>query len=1277
MNAKSPQAQVWFTWGRFWLGVILGLTTLLVAGYCVSNTDAGRDLALSVLAKQLPSHSALRWQRLEGKLSGPLTIEGLDYHQQDLHFQAQQATVDVNWRCLWRATLCLTRMQVRSARLMIPQSHEPFTWPTWPKSAPRLAFPINIVVPSLQIDAVQVGQGQAVWGTIDQVRGRITVVSGALAIRHLHIVTSWGAGHIHGDYRPEHGQTTALNADWTFPGSTTATPMKIGVAARGRLDQFDVALAGWLPGQTAARLSIRGRHRPRWTVSATGTQLDFSRWRQQPSPSMPAQAPFAVALVIHGWGDQSQLAGHFSAAKTHLAIDQSAVKWLPHGLLFQPLQMQVWQGLVTVRGRLDLAQADHPQFQMTVNARGLHQSPAPSEDHQTATITSELTLEQAEVKLHGAWPQWQLQGQAHITHASRPDAWAHILATGNAQSIQITQLAAQLPGGGQWHVTGQVQWQPQWIWQGQAQWQHVDPGYFWQGWDGQLSGKATCSGSYDVHATAQQSLTTQVNLTQISGQLRQQPLRGDGHFVWQQNHGGGRAALHIGRSHLAMQAEVGERLAVHLQMLPFALEDVLPSASGVIQGQIDVTGARTAPTIRAQLQSEQLHWQNYFVKTVKIDGVVPWQVGRGQLTVRAQQLQLGLPLTQWQLVARGSVVDHQLQMELTQPQGGHLTMRGHLQRQPVSWQGSLDHLLWQPPKGATVQLSAPVFWRMQNQSVVMSQGCLRIGRAGELCAQVNWPRQGLTLHGRDLPLSLLEPWLPKPNSRAVQLRGVLSIDGNLRPQAGALAGELRLASREGSIGLAQSQYAVLAGNTEGSEQVRYDQFSTLIRVDPQQIVTKFGIGFRGDGYIDAQCSTGWNTQSPLTGELYFNMARLYWLEFLVADLVKPSGSIAGHVSLRGTRGAPLLGGEANLTGFSAHYPSIGVTLSDGEGHFVAQPDGSAQITTRVRSGDGIVDLAGRLSWFGDATPLQLTIRGQNVLVYNTNELRVYANPAMQLSIHDHRLLLRGDVVVPRGVLDLEHLDRRVNVSDDAVVADPVDPQQPQTSAIDLDLQIVLGQAVALRGFGLKGSLSGQLQVRAQPGEETIANGGLDVHGRYRAYGQDLTITRGQLLWNNNIVSDPRINIRAERQINEVTAGIDVSGRALSPRAEVWSDPVMSQSEALSYLVLGHSLTTASDNENQQVSAASAALSAGGGLLASRVGAKLGLDDAGVSQSSTLGSVLGVGKYLSPKLYVGYGVSMIGGGSAFLFKYLLGRGFDVEVESSTIETRGSLNWRREK
>jgi translocation and assembly module TamB len=45
--------------------------------------------------------------------------------------------------------------------------------------------------------------------------------------------------------------------------------------------------------------------------------------------------------------------------------------------------------------------------------------------------------------------------------------------------------------------------------------------------------------------------------------------------------------------------------------------------------------------------------------------------------------------------------------------------------------------------------------------------------------------------------------------------------------------------------------------------------------------------------------------------------------------------------------------------------------------------------------------------------------------------------------------------------------------------------------------------------------------------------------------------------------------------------------------------------------------------------------------------------------------------------VGYGVSLLGTGQVLVLRYLLRKGLAVEIESSTMENRASLNWRREK
>src|SRR5690606_8138335 len=209
---------------------------------------------------------------------------------------------------------------------------------------------------------------------------------------------------------------------------------------------------------------------------------------------------------------------------------------------------------------------------------------------------------------------------------------------------------------------------------------------------------------------------------------------------------------------------------------------------------------------------------------------------------------------------------------------------------------------------------------------------------------------------------------------------------------------------------------------------------------------------------------------------------------------------------------------------------------------------------------GILEVDGSLGWQAQDTPLVLNLRGSNVLLAETRQLRAVANPDVAVRYRAGQpLQVSGSVTVPEADINLERLDQGVSASGDVVVLDPVDPRRSTPNTLDLDLALVMGDAVAIRGFGLVGSLGGSLRVRAQPGREMRGSGALEVDGRYRAYGQNLQITRGRLVWSNTPVGDPRLDVRAERVVGEVTAGIRVEGRASAPRATVYSNPARSES----------------------------------------------------------------------------------------------------------------------
>ncbi|PTN56507.1 pathogenicity protein [Stenotrophomonas panacihumi] len=1248
---------------------VLGLVLIaLLAVYWLLQTVAGRDVLLAQVVARLPAGATFTWKQADGPLAGPLTLRGVDFRYQDYRFTADRVYFEADIRPLLGRKLLLDKLEISGATLNLAKSDEPFEMPSWPGSLPQIEMPLAIQADVIEVNELRVTQLGEPLINLHRIRGGLEMANGELRTRQLQVDSDRGNFGLNGDYIPRQDYKTNLTATALLPAPRGRTPASFGLVARGDLSNMEVAIAGRAPKPLHARPVFTGKEDPRWSLQADADELDTALLMGAAGVTDPAPAqPISLTLDASGKGGNAQLKGRVKQGDQEIVLQPSNVALKDQVLTVAPLEVDAFGGRIRLRGTADFTDTSNARFRMAAYARDLRFTPAPDPATPDAQQVP-VELREARLGLAGTMKQWAVYGRADIAR-EKQRAELHIDARGDDQRATLNEVRAITPGG-QLDLTGEVGWKPQLSWDVAAELSQFDPGYFAPGWDGRLSGRIASKGRQlppaangtpgDYQATAE--------IAALRGQLRQRSIDARGRFALEGKQGEGQLALSIGNSRINAKGRVGDRLDIDAQLQPLQLDDLLPGATGNLRGSVQVRGRSDAPDITADLAGSGLRWNDYSADTLSLRGRLPWRGSDGTLTLQGSAVNAGMVLDSVQVQAQGAIENLRVQADVRNDMA-QLALQGEVRRNGPRWQGQVGTLRIVPSKGNTWALRQPAQFSVNGPAFTVSDACLAaVGASGALCVNANWPREGVTVHSEALPLTLIQPWLPPNEGRQVHLRGELTVDGSFRPRGNAWEGAFKVTSLEGGIRL---------GDNSRGEVVRYDHFSLTGDFNPQKIQGYLGIGFAGNGFVDARFNTGWDTYAPLNGELYLNMSRLSWLQLFVADLVNPKGNVEGHVSLRGTRSQPQLGGEAVLKDFTGEYPSLGLTLNDGQGRVSAQPDGSARIVANVRSGEGTLNVDGDLSWYGERTPLKLNIRGDRVLLYNTPELRVVANPDMQFGIVDKTMQLRGQVTVPEADIDLERLERGTSVSEDVVVLDPANPEETPSSPLDMDLAVILGDNVKMAGFGLKGALTGRMQVRARPGREMTANGGLDVSGRYKAYGQDLTITRGQLTWNNNIVSDPRINIRAERRIGDVTAGIDVSGRAESPRADVWSNPSMSQSEALSYLVLGRGLSSASGSEAQQVTAASAALSAGSGLIASQLGAKLGLDEAGVSQSGSLGSVVGFGKYLSPRFYVGYGVALVGGSSVITLKYLLTRGFDVEVESSTIETKGSINWRKEK
>ncbi|MGY0557468.1 translocation/assembly module TamB domain-containing protein [Lysobacter sp. A421] len=1284
------------------LSAALVVVALGVFGYWLLGSIGGREFLLGQVVSRLPDNATLSWSKAEGPASGPLTMHDVRFTYDAIVFTAQRVTVDPALRPLLGRRLRLDAMQIENATLDLPQGDEPFELPRWPDSLPQIAPPLALQADDIQVDGFRVSSEGVPTIDIQRLRGGLDAGPGTLHIEHLVVDSDRGRFTAHGDYVPADRYRSDLVATAILPAATGRTPARLGFVAKGDLDRMDVALAGRAPEAFQATLVLRGdgsepqlvtgagevvsgpamtaTEGPRWQLRANAEALDIGLLTG--SDVAPSPTPLAFQFQADGVGGDARLRGELRQGDFQARVVNSRLHVQDQVLQLNPLRLQLLGGAVTARGRADFNNPDNPEFRFATNVRDLQWGGSNSATTSSATVADNPVIHaDADLGLAGTMKAWALVGTATLSRAGEQAALT-LDGRGDAQQMQLQRLDVQMPTG-TLATTGTVAWAPGLAWDLDAKLAGFDPGYFAAGWDGAVNGHITSDGLTRDDG----GLDINAELADLGGRLRGRPLDGEGSFTM---HGaaptGGNASyegeltLALGGSRIEAQGRAGDTLDINARFSPLRLADLLPDSAGSLSGEIHLVGSPTAPDISADLDGNGIVFGDYSAGSIRIDGHLPWSRGNGSLSVRASDLVAGIELDTLAIDARGAV--EQLALDAnTSGALGSLAVAAKLDRQGRRWQGVLETLRLELQRGADWHLLQPAAFAWSPDPAgtgSLDNACLASSAGGSACVAVDWPRPGISITGQGLPLALVQPYLPqREEDRPWVMRGEIAIDAQLRPVGDYWEGKMRVSSASGGI---------KASPRARSELIEYDNLSLTADFRRQGIEAVLASGFNDDGRIDAHVITGWDAYSPLAGQVSLDTDELTWLELFVADIVEPTGQLNADIRLGGTRAEPQLGGQAQLTDFSTEIPALAITLREGNLQLNALSDGTAQIHGSVRSastagnpGSGVLNIDGSLGWQGDQTPLVLTVRGTDVLVSDSLELRLVASPDLKLQYQAGQpLQLSGRVEVPEARINLEQLDQTVAVSDDVVVLDPVDPEDGPGTPLQMELVIRLGDDVQMNGFGLDGKLGGGMRIVSRPGREMTATGIITVAGEYTAYGQDLRITSSQLSWSNDPIADPAIRLRAERKIGDVTAGVDVSGRASDPQAEVWSNPASSQAESLAYLTLGRPLSTLSGSERGQLNAASAALTAGGSLLASQLGAKIGLDEAGVMQSQALGgSVFGVGKQLSPRLYVGYGVSLLGTGQVLTLKYLLDHGFDIEIESSSIENRGSVNWRKEK
>jgi translocation and assembly module TamB len=261
--------------------------------------------------------------------------------------------------------------------------------------------------------------------------------------------------------------------------------------------------------------------------------------------------------------------------------------------------------------------------------------------------------------------------------------------------------------------------------------------------------------------------------------------------------------------------------------------------------------------------------------------------------------------------------------------------------------------------------------------------------------------------------------------------------------------------------------------------------------------------------------------------------------------------------------------------------------------------------------------------------------------------------------------LSGAIEIPYFLAAGRSVRNPVQLSPDVVVVDRESPSvgKDLPFSLNTNVKLILGEQVLVKMFGLDARLGGQLDLNGTGQQDFTGVGTINVEeGNFSTYGVKLKIEKGRAIFADGPLDNPALDILALKNVGETKAGVKIRGTAKSPEVKLYSEPDLPDTDILSLIVLGRPLDQAGGETDPLMFAAGALLSAGdSAVLRNRLQSQLGLDTI-AAESDGEGNndtILRLGKYLTPDLYLSYGYALFGQRSEVGLRYRIHEGWEAE------------------
>ncbi|MFK8013584.1 MAG: translocation/assembly module TamB domain-containing protein [Marinicellaceae bacterium] len=891
-----------------------------------------------------------------------------------------------------------------------------------------------------------------------------------------------------------------------------------------------------------------------------------------------------------------------------------------------------------------------------------------------------ISIQKLETSLIGDSENYQLLTQ--LNFASNGIELTEILlqGTGNSESINFEKLSLN-NSQGKLNLPTQLSWKDTLISTSQIELVQFDPSLYVADWPGLVNGTAEVKSSYDSNG----NYLINIENAHFIGHLKNKDLVLKGNAVIADtNIDIMDTHLMLGNNQVNLNATVKNNKIEALIDLAFNdLSTFDQQLSGSLNTELKMAGDINNPNIAGQLQASKLKYQDILLDNLNLDANGNWS-NQMTLTAKANGVTAAnQQLNQVEVRLNGNRDKHEIMISIDEDNvSSELNVEGSLITQANHWVGTvLKNQIYLKEIDSTWNLKEP-FIIDYKKDLNLSQACwLNQDTSGDICLDVaisdQNKKQNINLELNKLNIKFLEIFLPND----------LNITGKLDGNAQINLFENNV-SLDSNIELIDGKVKAFI-NSKQPYQTQITTASLTAKQENQNSKIEMLVILDDGTQLDFNFDLFKNFNNPI--EINGNITGIFVNTGYLALLSEEIEELKGDFSINGSVKGPV----NNLkTGFNANQEKGYLILSQSKSklenlnfELSKESNQDSRFKLNGTAGEGTFASAGVLSIENDQSDTQwqlnADIKGDNMRLLTLPEIELNITPDLQISANNKGALISGDIKIPFAKLNIKQLpESTITASPDVIVhSNNTIKQELDEYLVNFDVKAQIEKPIKVDVLGLKSDLEGNLRVTNT--ENSIINGygSLNlINGKYSIYGQQLDISKGALFF-NGAIDNPSLDVVASRKSisGDVTAGVELGGTVNFLQSSLYSDPLLSDLEILSYILSGRGLNEDSDTSTQQLAQAAILL----GLkksspIFSEIQSKLGIDVLTIKEGATAkDSIVEAGKQFNEKLYVGYNQGLFNRIGFWVLRYKINQALRLETTQGENQSVDLIYVRKKK